>query len=496
LRHYEQKGLINPMRRSSSGYRYYDDETLKRLQKIKLFKQMDFSLVEIKSLLTLEKTIDHHELISMFNEQIERVDSEIDKLNQSKEQLLAQVKAAKQLATGTPLAKNQRRILMEGIQKEILERLGAKRAVTNQDLDYILRENFLYDSPEKKEFIRAIEDCLNFAKKENIKLGPIRGAAPASLSLYALGWGDFDPMESNLFPERLLAQGLELHIDVEFENGQRFVDYCKARSLELKSGRIEAFKLPILDIIDRVHERTNYQYIHSNFDDNSDEVLAPFRAGDIEKIFSFDLPKDTLLAKHVDPYYADENARKKFEQYLLNQPIYDFKDLLNIEAIYRPSNPGSFIKEYIDRYPKAKKDGFYYHELSALLNEYLKPNYGVIIYQEDILKIINEYTGWDLVTCNKFRRKILHSKLTEADRNDFLAVAPKEVLELVERESPVTFCKAHNVGAWPKLIKTTAIFKSCCQDIYFEEIAKWEKENGYSWGDFGFISNGLSLLQQ
>ena len=35
-----------------------------------------------------------------------------------------------------------------------------------------------------------------------------------------------------------------------------------------------------------------------------------------------------------------------------------------------------------------------------------------------------------------------------------------------------------------------------CKSIYFEEIEKWEKENGYSWGDFGFSQGGVSLLQQ
>jgi hypothetical protein len=72
----------------------------------------------------------------------------------------------------------------------------------------------------------------------------------------------------------------------------------------------------------------------------------------------------------------------------------------------------------------------------------------------------------------------------------------EEILELLIKETPVTFCKAHSVGAWPRLIKKSAVLKALYKDIYFEEIEKWEKENGYSWGDFGFISGGVSLLQQ
>jgi hypothetical protein len=48
----------------------------------------------------------------------------------------------------------------------------------------------------------------------------------------------------------------------------------------------------------------------------------------------------------------------------------------------------------------------------------------------------------------------------------------------------------------PKLIKKTAILITLHKVIYFHEIEKWEEENGYSWDDFGFISGGVSLLQQ
>lgn len=60
----------------------------------------------------------------------------------------------------------------------------------------------------------------------------------------------------------------------------------------------------------------------------------------------------------------------------------------------------------------------------------------------------------------------------------------------------MTFCKAHSIGAWPKIIKKSAVLKAIHKDIYYEEIEKWEKENGYFRGDFGFIQGGISLLQQ
>ena len=154
------------------------------------------------------------------------------------------------------------------------------------------------------------------------------------------------------------------------------------------------------------------------------------------------------------------------------------------------------MKEYIERYPKAKKERYYYSCLTSSLNEYLRPNYGVIIYQEDIIKIIKEYTNWDYEKCNEYRKALSLNKITDKQLNDLREFTGKEVLDLLVKESPVVFCKAHSVGAWPKLMKKTAILKALYKDIYFEEIEKWEEENGYSWADFGFISGGISLLQQ
>ena len=185
-----------------------------------------------------------------------------------------------------------------------------------------------------------------------------------------------------------------------------------------------------------------------------------------------------------------------FKEYFLSQEIKNFLDIINITSVFRPENKNPFMAEYIDRYPRAKREGFYYDCLTASLNEYLKPNFGVIIYQEDVIRIINEYTSWDLVKCNDYRMKFGRNNLTAEEKESFLEYAPKEVYDLLIKETPVTFCKAHAFGAWPKLIKATAILKSLHKDIYFEEIEKWESQNEFSWGDFGFISDGLSLMQQ
>lgn len=51
LHHYDAIGLLKPTRVTEAGYRLYDDAALKRLQTILFFRQLQFSLQEIRRIL-------------------------------------------------------------------------------------------------------------------------------------------------------------------------------------------------------------------------------------------------------------------------------------------------------------------------------------------------------------------------------------------------------------------------------------------------------------
>jgi len=55
IRYYESLGLIEPVERSESGYRYYDREAVKRLQFIKKAQSLQFSLSEIQQVLGIRQ---------------------------------------------------------------------------------------------------------------------------------------------------------------------------------------------------------------------------------------------------------------------------------------------------------------------------------------------------------------------------------------------------------------------------------------------------------
>jgi MerR family Zn(II)-responsive transcriptional regulator of zntA len=56
IRFYEREGLIQPAKKSQSGYRLYTEEAIRRIGFIKQAQQCGFSLVEIRELLELRTT--------------------------------------------------------------------------------------------------------------------------------------------------------------------------------------------------------------------------------------------------------------------------------------------------------------------------------------------------------------------------------------------------------------------------------------------------------
>lgn len=65
LRYYDQLGLLNPAEIGENGYRYYDHDSLLRLQQVLYFRELEVPLKEIKQLLSrpdfqLSSSLENH----------------------------------------------------------------------------------------------------------------------------------------------------------------------------------------------------------------------------------------------------------------------------------------------------------------------------------------------------------------------------------------------------------------------------------------------------
>jgi DNA-binding transcriptional MerR regulator len=86
IRYYDEIGLLPPAKMGSNGYRYYDRESLLRLQQILFFRELDVPLKEIEAIMSrpdfdLLNTLENHR--SVLRARVSRLEALIDTINQT-----------------------------------------------------------------------------------------------------------------------------------------------------------------------------------------------------------------------------------------------------------------------------------------------------------------------------------------------------------------------------------------------------------------------------
>jgi DNA-binding transcriptional MerR regulator len=489
VRYYESIGLLPSSIRRENNYRFYDQQLLERMERIRELQSLGFGLEEIKDALIFSNS----ELRLRLQQRLSEVDGELESLGNRRSRLVELLSVATKIESGESVTETERNLYMEAIRGEIIESLEKKYSkVTDLELAYLGRDSWFYTHPEMGEFIYALKKCVEFAKNKKLILGPGRGSAPASITIFGIGFSSIDPMKYEMIPERLSTQSPNIHIDVEFERGQEFVDYCHEANKKLKFGEIQAFKMPLIDIVKNVHESIGRAIDYAQVSDDSDLVLKHFRSGDVEKIFSFDFSDKALVMKYEN-FLPGYNGLEKMKEYLRGQEIRSFRDVINITALWRPHS--NEIIERLELYRQAKREGFKYDFLSEGMQASLAANFGRVVYHEDLLRIVSHYRGWGMGRCNSLRKAASKLELdTDSDWTEFRRMVPEAVANLVQEESKWAFCMPHAL-AFAQFTKQTAVLKSLHRDVYYAEIEKFEQKHGLTWDDIGIRFKGVSLLQ-
>ena len=143
-----------------------------------------------------------------------------------------------------------------------------------------------------------------------------------------------------------------------------------------------------------------------NIDMNIPEVYDLFTSGNTIGIFQFESAgmQDTL--KKLKP--------TKLE------------DLIAVNALYRPG-PMENIKEFIQRKHGKKNIEYLHPDLEPILKE----TYGIIVYQEQVMRIANELAGMTLAQADIMRSAMgkKKKKLMEEQQKHFLESAKKSNLD-------------------------------------------------------------------
>ena len=149
-----------------------------------------------------------------------------------------------------------------------------------------------------------------------------------------------------------------------------------------------------------------------------------------------------------------------------------FDDLVALLALYRPGPMGN-IPKYAERKRTGKIPSTGYPILDAILED----TYGIIIYQEQILRIVHELAGLDMGEADLLRRAI--SKKDEAKiasyrekfiqgclKNEVSEADAKGIYDLIERFGDYGFNKSHTV-AYALITFETAYLKAHYPEQFF-----------------------------
>ena len=129
----------------------------------------------------------------------------------------------------------------------------------------------------------------------------------------------------------------------------------------------------------------------------------------------------------------------------------NFEDLIAILALYRPG-PMDNIDLYIER-----KKGQSYQYLHPDLETILKPTYGIIVYQEQIMQIANKFAGYSLAEADILRRGVSKKdlQLLKSEEKHFVESCLKQghskevaktIYEYIVRFADYGFNRAHSVS--------------------------------------------------
>jgi len=328
---------------------------------------------------------------------------------------------------------------------------------------------------EYSSYFLILDDVVNWAKKNDVRVGPGRGSGAGSLLLYLLNVTEIDPLKYNLSFERFLhpyRKGYpDVDIDFDMEGRRKVIDYAAkrwnavpiaiystyshsslvhdlAKVLKLpkpieeeasdKGEESEAFKklVELEPKFGKAYETMRDQIRHKSkhaggviITDNivpvekvGDSLVAAWTDGKFRQltyagIIKFDFLGLTALSvlkrledevgEEAPPPGEDEDTLEAFRkgdlvgifQFTASRGIADltmriephnFDDLVAAVALYRP---GALDAGSADRYPEWKKSP---RKMHPLIDDILKPTYGAIVYQEQVMDIFARVTGGSL----------------------------------------------------------------------------------------------------
>ena len=158
-----------------------------------------------------------------------------------------------------------------------------------------------------------------------------------------------------------------------------------------------------------------------------------------------------------------------------------FEDLIAVNALYRPGPLGSgMVNDFIERRHGTKKTTYMFPQLESILSE----TYGVIVYQEQVIKIASTIAGYSLGAADILRRAMGKKKadvmaeqkalfVDGAIKNGFNSEKAGELFDLMAYFAGYGFNKSHS-AAYALIAYHTAYLKAHYMPYFMASLISFE----------------------
>jgi len=188
----------------------------------------------------------------------------------------------------------------------------------------------------------------------------------------------------------------------------------------------------INEVLTNIREKEKINITFSNIPLNDNKTLEIFRKVKTDGIFQF-----------------ESTGMRRFLEKL---QVSSFDDIIAALALYRPG-----AMDFIDNYIRRKNGKEKIDYLHKSLEPILKPTYGIIIYQEQIMQIARTLAGYTLGEADILRRAISKKKesvlleekpkfIEKSISNGYTKEIAEQIYNLILKFANYGFNKSHSVG--------------------------------------------------
>ncbi len=275
----------------------------------------------------------------------------------------------------------------------------------------------------------SAKKLMDYAKAQKIILMPSFPAAGTMVS-YLCGIGNIEPVRHGFVSERYLNP-----LRPEVMQNPRFLcspsakeeldSYVKSLNSGGECMEIEIWGLAgfeaVEKIIDSIRNDTGNDLDFYSIEPNEPQVFSIFNTGDTEGIWEFGLPQQTETCNKAG--------------------VESFEDLIAISSLCHPGTD-HLIPEFIER----KKGRLNNNDLHAVAEPFLNETYGLMLYQEQMIRIYAALSGCSLAEADIVRKNMGAKKIKalEADRNKFIDGCLKKEIPPGRTESLWDFMSNHS----------------------------------------------------